>query len=225
MGRNLTSEVVSGREEERGTKRRRAAERAEIRHADDCGEKERGAADDERTRDIGSDRVFVSSGRIFSSTHLFSNHPAHPKRHPGLHRCTKGVLMFSFIFLKLIITFLRVLCAARTVSGSYRASARNALDTILLHGVQLFICMLSFLSPFINIAPVTTWPNVHTTILFVTFLFTNVLPRLLSQRQEVQRPHQTTLLLSVLQHWRKQGGGTSEKIQTGSMVNDLEDFF
>ena len=93
---------------------------------------------------------------------------------------SRQVLMFSFVFLTLIITYLKVLFAARTVSGSYRASARNARNTILLHGVQLFICMLSYLSPFINIALVTTWPNDRTTILFVTFLFTNVLPRLLS---------------------------------------------
>ncbi|CAB1441252.1 unnamed protein product [Pleuronectes platessa] len=102
---------------------------------------------------------------------------------------------------------------------------KRPLNTIQLHRVQLFICMLSFLSPFIDIAPVTTWPNDRTTILFVTFLFTNVLPRLLSQRQEVQRTHQTTLLLSVLQHgcWRKQCDGTSEKIQTGSTPLDHQD--
>ncbi|XP_034440713.1 odorant receptor 131-2-like [Hippoglossus hippoglossus] len=100
--------------------------------------------------------------------------------HHKAQREVVQVLMFSFVFLTLIITYLKVLCAARTVSGSYRASARNARNTILLHGVQLFTCMLSFLSPFINIALVTTWPNDRTTILFVTFLFTNVLPRLLS---------------------------------------------
>ncbi|XP_040890867.1 odorant receptor 131-2-like [Toxotes jaculatrix] len=90
------------------------------------------------------------------------------------------VLLFSFVFLTLIFTYLKVLFAARAVSGSDQASARNARNTILLHGVQLLICMLSFLAPLINIVLLTTWPHDRTKILFSVFLFTNVLPRLLS---------------------------------------------
>lgn len=90
------------------------------------------------------------------------------------------VLLFSFVFLTLIITYLKVLCAARAVSSSNQASAKNAHNTILLHGVQLFICMLSYISPYINIILVTAWPHKRTIILFTTFLFTNLLPRLLS---------------------------------------------
>lgn len=90
------------------------------------------------------------------------------------------VLLFSFVFLTLIITYLKVLCAARAVSSSNQASAKNAHKTILLHGVQLLICMLSYISPFINLILVTAWPHKRTIILFITFLFTNLLPRLLS---------------------------------------------
>ncbi|KAF3855747.1 hypothetical protein F7725_016470, partial [Dissostichus mawsoni] len=57
---------------------------------------------------------------------------------------------------------------------------RNARNTILLHGVQLLLCLLSFISPFINLFLVTNWPNKRTDIFYSTFLFTNVLPRLLS---------------------------------------------
>ncbi|XP_023248840.1 olfactory receptor 1D2-like [Seriola lalandi dorsalis] len=89
-------------------------------------------------------------------------------------------LLFSFVGLTLIITYLKVLCAARAVSGSNKDSARNARNTILLHGVQLLICMLSFISPLITVILLTTWPRERTKILFTTFLFTNVLPRLLS---------------------------------------------
>ncbi|XP_044204503.1 odorant receptor 131-2-like [Thunnus albacares] len=90
------------------------------------------------------------------------------------------VLLFSFVFLTVIVTYLKVLCAARAVSGSNQASARNARNTILLHGVQLLICMLSYISPFLNLILVTTWPQERTKIFFSCFLFTNVLPRLLS---------------------------------------------
>ncbi|XP_063329831.1 odorant receptor 131-2-like [Pelmatolapia mariae] len=90
------------------------------------------------------------------------------------------VLLFSFVFLTLMITYLKVLCAARAVSSSNQASAKNARNTILLHGVQLLICMVSYISPFINLISITAWPNRRTIILFTTFLFTNLLPRLLS---------------------------------------------
>nr|XP_024658355.1 olfactory receptor 4D9-like [Maylandia zebra] len=90
------------------------------------------------------------------------------------------VLLFSFVFLTLIVTYMKVLCAARAVSSSNQASAKNAHNTILLHGVQLLICMLSYISPFINLILVTAWPHKRTIILFTTFLFTNLLPRLLS---------------------------------------------
>ncbi|KAG7236582.1 hypothetical protein INR49_000767, partial [Caranx melampygus] len=90
------------------------------------------------------------------------------------------VLLFSFVGLTLVITYLKVLCTAQAVSGSNQESARNARNTILLHGVQLLICMLSFFSPLISVILVTTWPSERTKILLAIFLFMHVLPRLLS---------------------------------------------
>lgn len=90
------------------------------------------------------------------------------------------VLLFSFVGLTLAITYLKVLCAAQAASGSNQESARNARNTILLHGVQLLICMLSFFTPLISFVLVTVWPSDRTKILLATFLLTHVLPRLLS---------------------------------------------
>ncbi|KAM7421864.1 hypothetical protein PAMA_010090 [Pampus argenteus] len=95
-------------------------------------------------------------------------------------RVVVQVLLLSFVFLTVIVTYLKVLHAARAASGSSQASARNARNTILLHGVQLLILMLSYISPFLNLVLVSTWPQERTKILFGIFLFTNVLPRLLS---------------------------------------------
>uniref|UniRef100_A0A3Q1HQC4 G-protein coupled receptors family 1 profile domain-containing protein n=1 Tax=Anabas testudineus TaxID=64144 RepID=A0A3Q1HQC4_ANATE len=96
------------------------------------------------------------------------------------HETQSVVLLLSFVLTTLIITYLKVVFTARAVSGSSQTSARNARNTILLHGVQLLICMLSFLSPTINVILLTAWPYDRTKILFGTFLFTNVFPRLLS---------------------------------------------
>ncbi|XP_073323674.1 odorant receptor 131-2-like [Pagrus major] len=96
------------------------------------------------------------------------------------HRAVVQGLLLCFVFLTVLITYLKVLCTARAASGLNQASARNARNTILLHGVQLLICMSSFISPFINIMLVTAWPKKRTTILFTTYLVTDILPRLLS---------------------------------------------
>uniref|UniRef100_A0A4W6BVB0 Si:dkeyp-3f10.16 n=1 Tax=Lates calcarifer TaxID=8187 RepID=A0A4W6BVB0_LATCA len=90
------------------------------------------------------------------------------------------VLLFSFVVLTLIITYLKVLCAAQAASGSDQASARNARNTILLHGVQLLICTLSFISPLINVISLSIWPQGRRFILFTTYLLTELIPRLLS---------------------------------------------
>ncbi|XP_074541775.1 odorant receptor 131-2-like [Halichoeres trimaculatus] len=90
------------------------------------------------------------------------------------------VLQFSFVALTLIVTYLKVLCVARAVSASNRDSARNAHNTILLHGGQLLICLLSYVSPFMTIYLVAMWPTERTNIQFNAFVFTNMFPRLLS---------------------------------------------
>nr|XP_043879967.1 odorant receptor 131-2-like isoform X2 [Solea senegalensis] len=90
------------------------------------------------------------------------------------------VLLFSFVSLTLIVTYLKVFLVSRAASRAAKASARNACNTILLHGIQLFICMFSYLYPLIVLALLTAWPRNRTTILTVAFLFFIVLPRLLS---------------------------------------------
>ncbi|XP_044040042.1 odorant receptor 131-2-like isoform X2 [Siniperca chuatsi] len=124
---------------------------------------------------LATQPLSVFSRSILCYTSTVYNTPYHKAQSTVVQ-----VLLFTFVFLTLVITYLKVLCAARAVSGSNQASARNARNTILLHGVQLLICMLSFISPFINLILVTTWPRERTKILFTSFLFTNVLPRLLS---------------------------------------------
>nr|XP_029132303.1 odorant receptor 131-2-like [Labrus bergylta] len=88
--------------------------------------------------------------------------------------------MLFLLMLCLVVTYLKVLCAAQAASRSDRASARNARNTILLHGVQLLICLLSYTSPFLILSLVTVWPHKTVDIIFSCYLLTNVLPRLLS---------------------------------------------
>uniref|UniRef100_A0A667XNV9 Si:dkeyp-3f10.16 n=1 Tax=Myripristis murdjan TaxID=586833 RepID=A0A667XNV9_9TELE len=89
------------------------------------------------------------------------------------------VVTLSFVFLTVIITYLKVFFAARVASTATKDSARKVRSTILLHGVQLLICMLSYVAPFFNLLAIHL-PASRNNIYFSSFLVTNVLPRLLS---------------------------------------------
>lgn len=90
-----------------------------------------------------------------------------------------NVVYLSFVWTTLIATYVKVLSAANSASAD-RVSARKARNTILLHGGQLLLCMMSYVTPLMNSALVDLFPQSRTTILFLLYLLSNVLPRLLS---------------------------------------------
>ncbi|XP_028301773.1 odorant receptor 131-2-like [Gouania willdenowi] len=85
-------------------------------------------------------------------------------------KLTFDVIYFSLVFLVLVFTYLKVLFAAKAVSTD--VSAQKARNTILLHGLQLAMCMLSYVFPSI--------PFIHLHARFFTYLIVYILPRFLS---------------------------------------------
>uniref|UniRef100_A0A8C5FE91 Si:dkeyp-3f10.16 n=1 Tax=Gadus morhua TaxID=8049 RepID=A0A8C5FE91_GADMO len=90
------------------------------------------------------------------------------------------VFFLSVVSVTLAATYLKVLFAASAASASSRASARKARNTILLHGVQLLICMLTYVAPFVCVHLIRAMPHQLTLILLISFILVNILPRLLS---------------------------------------------
>ncbi|XP_055069900.2 odorant receptor 131-2-like [Misgurnus anguillicaudatus] len=90
-----------------------------------------------------------------------------------------NVVYLSFVWITLIVTYLKVLLAANA-AVSDQASAKKSRNTILLHGFQLLLCMLSYVTPLLNSKLVELYPQNQTTILYIPFLLANILPRLLS---------------------------------------------
>ncbi|XP_064156367.1 odorant receptor 131-2-like [Anguilla rostrata] len=88
-------------------------------------------------------------------------------------------LYMLFVWLTLIYTYLRVLLAARAASAD-PLSARKARNTILLHGAQLLLCMLSYVTPRVDAFIAAYHPHLISHVLFLTFLISYVLPRILS---------------------------------------------
>ncbi|XP_060774409.1 odorant receptor 137-3 [Neoarius graeffei] len=85
----------------------------------------------------------------------------------------------SFVWIVLVYTYCRVLIAARKMSSD-KESSKKAKSTILLHGFQQLLCMLSFSTPVLDFVFVRIMPTQWRKISFYAYLITNIIPRLLS---------------------------------------------
>lgn len=89
------------------------------------------------------------------------------------------IIYFSCVFLILVVTYLRILFAARALSTD-KTSAQKARNTILLHGAQLAMCMLSYVSPSVELVLHIIFPGRILEIRFANYLIVYILPRFLS---------------------------------------------
>ncbi|XP_030634958.1 odorant receptor 131-2-like [Chanos chanos] len=99
------------------------------------------------------------------------------KYHEALTTAVQVIYM-SFVWIVLIFTYIRVLLTAK--KAAVDSSAKKAQSTILLHGIQLLLCMLSYLTPVLDMILIPFFPAHRTKITFFNYLLTNIIPRLLS---------------------------------------------
>ncbi|XP_067314648.1 odorant receptor 131-2-like [Pseudorasbora parva] len=116
--------------------------------------------------------IFTTS--ILCSTSAVYSTPYHEDQ----SKVTHG-LYTSVVWLILVFTYYQVLIAARRASAD-KSSAKKAQNTILLHGAQLLLCMLSNITPVIDKIYGQLVPTLRSKITFFNYLLTNLLPRLLS---------------------------------------------
>ncbi|KAK2827230.1 hypothetical protein Q7C36_018156 [Tachysurus vachellii] len=95
----------------------------------------------------------------------------------------QGVNMFYFVSVSVIIlfTYIRILITARSISTN-KASALKAHKTVLLHIIQLGLCLTSFLYSSIEraAAMTSTSSSLFVDLRYLNYLFVLILPRCLS---------------------------------------------
>ncbi|KAG7494214.1 odorant receptor 131-2-like [Solea senegalensis] len=89
------------------------------------------------------------------------------------------IIYFSCVFLTLVFTYLRIMFAARALSTE-KTSAQRARNTILIHGAQLAMCLLSYISPSVELVLHLLFPGRILEIRFANYLVVYILPRFLS---------------------------------------------
>ncbi|KAF7207579.1 olfactory receptor 52A1-like, partial [Nothobranchius furzeri] len=93
--------------------------------------------------------------------------------------CVFDGLYLSFVVLMLLYTYCRIMLAAQAASTSL-ASVKRARNTVLLHGVQLLLCMLAFVVPSLQAALISIFPQLSLEIRYIFFLLVYIIPRFLS---------------------------------------------
>ncbi|XP_035990630.1 odorant receptor 131-2 [Fundulus heteroclitus] len=93
--------------------------------------------------------------------------------------CVFDGLYLSFVALTLLYTYVKIILTAQAASTSL-ASVKRARNTVLLHGVQLLLCMLAFVVPSLQAALISLFPQLSLEIRYIFFLLVYIIPRFMS---------------------------------------------
>nr|XP_033939973.1 odorant receptor 131-2-like [Pseudochaenichthys georgianus] len=114
------------------------------------------------------------------NTPIFCDHPL-LFRHPSIYykNCVFDGVYLSFVALTLLYTYCKIMLAAQAASTGL-ASVKRARNTVLLHGLQLLLCMLTFVVPSLQVALISLFPRFSLEIRYIFFLVVYIIPRFLS---------------------------------------------
>ncbi|XP_036425617.1 odorant receptor 131-2-like [Colossoma macropomum] len=99
-------------------------------------------------------------------------------RHPYLveKRNISHLVYLSFVWFTLVYTYFRIMFTAKATG----ADARKARNTILLHGLQLLLCMFTYIGPLIESVLISLFPMLLNDVRFTIYIFVHILPRFIS---------------------------------------------
>ncbi|XP_028430505.1 odorant receptor 131-2-like [Perca flavescens] len=109
-------------------------------------------------------RVFCLRVNVFRNSNL------------TVKRDVSNSVFLVIVWLTLFYTYFRILFAAKTAAPD----AKKARNTVLLHGFQLLLCMLTYIYDLITQGLTYLFPNEVLAILYTVSIFIQVLPRLIS---------------------------------------------
>ncbi|XP_067089301.1 odorant receptor 131-2-like [Osmerus mordax] len=85
-------------------------------------------------------------------------------------------VFLALVWLSLLYTYLSIMFAARAASGD----ARKARNTILLHGLQLLLCMISYVRSALEGGLLYLFPTKLLEIRFFSYVIVQIIPRFVS---------------------------------------------
>ncbi|XP_034725358.1 odorant receptor 131-2-like [Etheostoma cragini] len=116
----------------------------------------------------------------FFHTSIFCDHPL-LFHHQSIYykNCVFDGVYLSFVALTLLYTYCKIMLAAQAASSGL-ASVKRARNTVLLHGLQLLLCLLAFVVPSLQAALISLFPSFSLEIRYIFFLVVYIIPRFMS---------------------------------------------
>ncbi|XP_054472058.1 odorant receptor 131-2-like [Anoplopoma fimbria] len=129
---------------------------------------------------LATEPVELFHSTIFCQIDELFRHPIHLKK-----REVSYTVYLIVVWLTLLYTYIRIFLAARTAKAAKAAKAaegdtKKARNTILLHGFQLLLCMLTYVAHLIRKALVYSFPEHYINIIFASYIIVQILPRFIS---------------------------------------------
>uniref|UniRef100_A0A3Q3XIS5 G-protein coupled receptors family 1 profile domain-containing protein n=1 Tax=Mola mola TaxID=94237 RepID=A0A3Q3XIS5_MOLML len=124
--------------------------------------------------------TMVNEPLSFFQTTIFCDHPL-LFRHRSIYykNCVFDGVYLSFVALTLLYTYCKIMLTARAASAGL-ASVRRARNTVLLHGLQLLLCLLAFVVPSLQAALISLFPCLSLEIRYIFVLVVYIIPRFMS---------------------------------------------
>ncbi|XP_076003231.1 odorant receptor 131-2-like [Genypterus blacodes] len=113
---------------------------------------------------------FFYSDVLCQRDNLFRNPTMRDKRN------VSHIIYLVVVWLILIFTYCRIFFTAKAADGQ----AKKARNTVLIHGFQLLLCMLTYVFPVLTRAVFYWSPTHYKHVLYVCFIIIQVLPRFIS---------------------------------------------
>ncbi|XP_044039900.1 odorant receptor 131-2-like isoform X2 [Siniperca chuatsi] len=137
---------------------------------------------------------------IFCDKDNLFRHPIHLKK-----RDVSYIIYLIGVWLTLFYTYFKIFFAAIKAKAAKAADgdAKKARNTILLHGFQLLLCMLTYIAHILKSAVVYWFPNHYVHLIFVSYIIIQILPRFVSPivyglRDKTFRQHLKKYLLCTV---------------------------
>uniref|UniRef100_A0A665U839 G-protein coupled receptors family 1 profile domain-containing protein n=1 Tax=Echeneis naucrates TaxID=173247 RepID=A0A665U839_ECHNA len=126
---------------------------------------------------VATEPVQLFYSTIFCERDNLFRHPVSLKK-----RDVSYIIYLVVVWLTLVFTYFKIFFAAKTAKESKSGvpHAKKARNTILLHGFQLLLCMLTYIAPLLKKALLFWFPKYNVHIIFVCYVIVQILPRFIS---------------------------------------------
>ncbi|XP_067360427.1 odorant receptor 131-2-like [Channa argus] len=124
--------------------------------------------------------TIIKEPQSFFDTTIFCDHSlVFQDRSIYYKNCVFDGTYLSFVTLTLLYTYCKIMMMAHAASTSL-AQVKRGRNTVLLHGVQLLLCMLAFVVPSLQAALISVFPHLSLEIRYIFFLLVYIIPRFMS---------------------------------------------